>query len=157
MATPNESSALTDLQGIKDGELDDNSDVESKVGIPCKTTGRGRHPIHSRGAVDALTALQTTTGMGSAIITNSLGKEQEQVLQQRERTRRRSQIVSTLEIHTNYMLTPLSLKEHLQQTTGQSLESWTIGPAATTPDELEARRILRERYLVPSILTQGQY
>ena len=64
MATPNESSALTDLQGIKDGELDDNSDVESKVGIPCKTTGRGRHPIHSRGAVDALTALQTTTGYG---------------------------------------------------------------------------------------------
>uniref|UniRef100_M4C4B7 Uncharacterized protein n=1 Tax=Hyaloperonospora arabidopsidis (strain Emoy2) TaxID=559515 RepID=M4C4B7_HYAAE len=95
--------------------------------------------------------------MGSAIITNPLDEEQEQVLQQRESAQRRSQIMSTLESHTDYVLTPLSLEEHLRQTTGQSLASWTIGPAAKTPEEVEAGRVLRERYLVPYVMTPSQY
>ena len=101
------------------------------------------NPFPERRAAKALTALHTTPGMGSAIITNPLDEEQEQVLQQRESAQRRSQIMSTLESYTDYVLTPLSLEEHLRQTTGQSLASWTIGPAANTPEEVDADRLLR--------------
>ena len=65
--------------------------------------------------------------------------------------------MSTLESYTDYVLTPLSLEEHLRQTTGQSLASWTIGPAAKTPEEIEAGNVLRERYLVPYVMTTSQY
>ena len=81
--------------------------------------------------------------MGSAIITNPLDKEQEQVLQQWKSAQRRSQIMLTLQSRTDYVFTPLSLEESLRQTTGQSLVSWTIGPAANTPEEIEAGKVLR--------------
>uniref|UniRef100_M4C4W3 Uncharacterized protein n=1 Tax=Hyaloperonospora arabidopsidis (strain Emoy2) TaxID=559515 RepID=M4C4W3_HYAAE len=48
--------------------------------------------------------------------------------------------MATLESHTDYVFTPLSLEERLQQTTGQSLPSWTIGPATSTPEEVESGR-----------------
>ena len=95
------------------------------------------NPFPERGAADALTALHTTPGMGSAIITNPLDEEQEQELQQREGSQRRSQIVSTLEIYTDYVFTPLSEEERLRQSTGQSLASWTMSPASNTPEEVE--------------------
>ena len=65
--------------------------------------------------------------------------------------------MATPESHTDYMFTPLSLEERLRQTTGQSLSWWTIGPAANTPEEVEADRVLRERYLVPYVMTLSQY
>ena len=65
--------------------------------------------------------------------------------------------MSTLESHTDYVFTPLSLEELLRQTTGQSLASWNIGPAANTPEEVEAGRVLRERYLVPYVMTPSQF
>uniref|UniRef100_M4BQ79 Uncharacterized protein n=1 Tax=Hyaloperonospora arabidopsidis (strain Emoy2) TaxID=559515 RepID=M4BQ79_HYAAE len=79
--------------------------------------------------------------MGSAIITNPLDEEPEQMLQQQESAQNRSQIMSTLDSHTDYVFTSLSLEERLRQTTGQSLASWTIDPAANTPEEVEAGRV----------------
>ena len=32
-----------------------------------------------------------------------------------------------------------------------------VGPTETTPEEVEARRVLRERYLVTYVMTQSQY
>uniref|UniRef100_M4C4W7 Uncharacterized protein n=1 Tax=Hyaloperonospora arabidopsidis (strain Emoy2) TaxID=559515 RepID=M4C4W7_HYAAE len=95
--------------------------------------------------------------MGSAIITKSLDEDQEQVIQQRESAQRRSQIMATLEGHTDHVCTPLSLEERLQHTTGQYLASWTIAPAANTPEEVEVGIVLRERYLVPYVMTPSQY
>ena len=93
--------------------------------------------------------------MRSAIITNPLDKKQEKVLQQRESAQRRSQNMATLESHTYNMFTPL--EERLRQTTGQSLSWWTIGPAANTLEEVEVGRVLRDRYLVPYVMSSSQY
>ena len=147
MATPNESSSCSDLLGIEEEELDYGSDVESKVSTPVRDdmSRQAPNPFPERRAADALTALHPTPGMGSAIITNPLDEEKEQVLQQRESAQRRSQIMATLESHTDYVFTPLSLEERLRQTTGKYLASWTIGPAANMPEEVEVVRVLRER------------
>ena len=55
------------------------------------------------------------------------------------------------------MFTPLSVKERLRQTTGQTLATWTIGPGATFPEEVASGKALRERCLEPSLTTQSQY
>ena len=55
------------------------------------------------------------------------------------------------------MFTPLSVKERLRQTTGQTLVTWTIGPGATFPEEVASGQALRERYLELSLTTRSQY
>ena len=88
-------------------------------------------------AADALTALDITPGIGLEIITNSLDEEYEQVLQQRESSQRRYQIMATLNSDNEYVLTPLSVDERLHQTVGQPLASVIIAPAAATPGEVK--------------------
>uniref|UniRef100_M4BTS4 Uncharacterized protein n=1 Tax=Hyaloperonospora arabidopsidis (strain Emoy2) TaxID=559515 RepID=M4BTS4_HYAAE len=38
-----------------------------------------------------------------------------------------------------------SVEERLRQTTGQTLATWTIGPGATSPEEVASDQALRER------------
>ena len=139
--------------------MDYGSDVESKVSTPVQNdmSRQTPNPFPERRASDALTALHTTPGMGSTIITNPLDEEKEQVLQQRESAQRRSQIMSTLGSHTDNVFTPLSLKKRLRQSTGQSLASWTIGLTANTIEEVKVVKTLRKRYLVPYVMTPSQY
>ena len=159
MATPNESSAFYDLLGIEEEELDYGGDVESKVSTLVRDdmSRQAPNPFPECMAANTRTALHTTPGMRSAIITKPLNEEQQQVPQQQESTQSRSQIMSTLESHTDYVFTPLSLEDRLRQTTGQSLASWTICPAANTPKEIETGRVLREQHLEPYVMTLSQY
>ena len=81
------------------------------------------NPFPKRRAANALTALHTTPGMGSPIVTNPLNEQQEQVLQERESAQRRTHIMATLAAHSDYVFTPLSIEELLRQNVGQLLVS----------------------------------
>ena len=91
------------------------------------------------------------------IVTNPLDEQQELAVQQKESARRHAQMVTTLRNQRDYVFTPPSVKERLRQTTGQSLATWTIGPVATSPEEVASGQALRERYLEPYLTTQSQY
>ena len=65
--------------------------------------------------------------------------------------------MATLESHNDYVITPLSVEERLQQTVGQPLSSWIIALEAPTPEDVEVRRLLRERYMEPYVMTLSRY
>ena len=157
MATSNNSTTLSDLLGIEEEEVDYGSDTVSKPSTPmCDNRPKlAPYPFLERGDADALSALYTTPGMGSPIVTNPLNEQQEQVLQERESAQRRTHIMATLAAHSDYVFTPLSIEELLRQTVGQLLVSWNIVSAASTPEAVEERGVLRERYLVPTVMTQS--
>uniref|UniRef100_M4BFD3 Uncharacterized protein n=1 Tax=Hyaloperonospora arabidopsidis (strain Emoy2) TaxID=559515 RepID=M4BFD3_HYAAE len=66
-------------------------------------------------------------------------------------------MVKTLKYQRDYVFTPLSVKERLRQTTGQTLATWNIDPEAASHEEGAIGQALRERYLEPSLTTQSQY
>ena len=66
-------------------------------------------------------------------------------------------MVTTLRNQRDYVFTPPSVEEHLRQTIGQSLATWTIGPVAASAEEGASGQALCERYLEPSLTTQSQY
>ena len=53
-------------------------------------------------------------------------------------------MVTTLRNQRDYVFTPLSVEERLRQTTGQTLETWTIGPVATSLEKGESVQALCE-------------
>uniref|UniRef100_M4BAE5 Uncharacterized protein n=1 Tax=Hyaloperonospora arabidopsidis (strain Emoy2) TaxID=559515 RepID=M4BAE5_HYAAE len=91
------------------------------------------------------------------IVTNPLDEQQELAVQREVSARRHAQMVTTLRNQRDYVFTPSSVEEHLRQTTGQSLATWTIGPVAASAEEGASGQALRERYLEPSLTTQSQY
>ena len=150
MATPNDSTTRFDLLGLEEDEVDYGSDMESKASTPARgdMSSQTPNPFSERRAPDVLTVLHVTPSMGSEIIMNPLDEQQERMLQQRESAQRRPQIMATFEIYDDYMFTPFSVEECLRQTVGQPLASWIIA-AAASPEEVEASRVLREKFLVP--------
>uniref|UniRef100_M4BDB4 Uncharacterized protein n=1 Tax=Hyaloperonospora arabidopsidis (strain Emoy2) TaxID=559515 RepID=M4BDB4_HYAAE len=90
------------------------------------------------------------------IVTNPLDEQQELAVQREVSARRHAQMVTTLRNQRDYVFTPPSLEEHLCQTTGQSLATWTIGPVAASDEEGASGRALRDRYLEPYLTTQSE-
>ena len=101
-------------------------------------------------------APHSTNGSDDAII-NPLDEQQQLTVQREESTWLHAQTVTTLENQRDYVFTPLSVEERLRQMAGQTLATWTIGPAANSPEEVASGQALRERYLEPSLTTQSQY
>ena len=63
------------MLGLEEGELGYGSDIESPPASPANVDDTSRQapkPFPEGGAVDTLTALPTTPGMESGIITNPL-------------------------------------------------------------------------------------
>uniref|UniRef100_M4C6P9 Uncharacterized protein n=1 Tax=Hyaloperonospora arabidopsidis (strain Emoy2) TaxID=559515 RepID=M4C6P9_HYAAE len=111
----------------------------------------------NRDDANAPLAPHSTPGSDNAIITNPLNEQQGLAVQREESARRHAQMVTTLENLRDYVYTPLSVEERLRQTTGQTLATCTIGPGATSPEEVASDQALRERYLEPYMTTQSQY
>ena len=51
-------------------------------------------------------------------------------------------MVTTLKNQRDYVFTPLSVEELLRQTSGQTLATWTIGPAAASLEEVASGQAL---------------
>ena len=65
--------------------------------------------------------------------------------------------MATLESRSEYVLALLSMNKRSGETVGQTLAGWAIVSAATTPEEVEARRVLHETYLVSYVLIQSHF
>ena len=88
------------------------------------------------------TTLSPFAERDDAIIYNPLDEQQQLTVQREESTRLHAQMVTTLENQRDYVFTPLSVEERLRQTTGQSLATWTIGPGASSAEEVESGQAL---------------
>uniref|UniRef100_M4BH06 Uncharacterized protein n=1 Tax=Hyaloperonospora arabidopsidis (strain Emoy2) TaxID=559515 RepID=M4BH06_HYAAE len=114
-------------------------------------------PFSERDDANALLAPHSTPGSDDVIITNLLDEQQKLTVQRDESARRHAQMATTLENQRDYVFTPLSVEERLSQTTNQTLAAWTIGPGATSPEEVASGQARREKYLEPYLKTRSQY
>ena len=78
------------------------------------------------------------------------------ILQREEHALRQAHIANKLKAHRDYVFTPPGVEERLRQVGDQSLVSWTIGPAASSPEEIANGQLFRERYLLPHLTTQSE-
>ena len=97
-------------------------------------------PFSERDDANAPLAPHSTPGSDNAIITNPIDEQHQLTIQREESARRHAQTVTTLKNQRDYVFTPLSVEERLRQTIGQPLATWTIGPGATSPEEVEVAR-----------------
>uniref|UniRef100_A0AAV1UTN3 Uncharacterized protein n=1 Tax=Peronospora matthiolae TaxID=2874970 RepID=A0AAV1UTN3_9STRA len=95
--------------------------------------------------------------MDTPIITNPLDEEQQRMLDQAASARRKSEVQTTLQRHSEYTFTPPGVEELILQASLHTLATWSTGPKAKAPAELECRKALRERYLEPTVMTLSQY
>ena len=102
------------------------------------------------------TTLSPFAERDEVIVTNPLDEQQELAVQREESARCHALMVTTLRNQRDYVFIPPSVEERLRQTTGQSLATWTIGPVATSPEEVASGKAPRERYLKPYLTTQSQ-
>ena len=115
------------------------------------------NPFPTPSDVNAPLAQRGVSASDEAIITNPLDESQARVIQQEEHALRQAQIASKLRAHRDYVFTPPSVEERLRQVGDHSLVSWTIGPAASSPEEIANGQLFRERYLRPHFTTQSEY
>uniref|UniRef100_M4B4F1 Uncharacterized protein n=1 Tax=Hyaloperonospora arabidopsidis (strain Emoy2) TaxID=559515 RepID=M4B4F1_HYAAE len=94
------------------------------------------------------TTLSPFAERDDAIITNPLDEQQNLAVQRDESVRRHAQMVTILKNQRDYVFNPLSVGERLRQTTGQTLETWTIGETEDEEDNDFIRWV--QRTLRPS-------
>uniref|UniRef100_A0AAV1UAX4 Uncharacterized protein n=1 Tax=Peronospora matthiolae TaxID=2874970 RepID=A0AAV1UAX4_9STRA len=160
-----EDKALAKFLGVEDVDFDSGSDtkVEGEEQSKPSTPVRGDiphpapNPFPERSAATALTALGAMSPMDTSIITNPLDEEQQRMLDQAASARRKSEVQTTLQRHSEYTFTPPGVEELIRQASRHTLATWATGPEAKTPTELECRKALRERYLEPTVMTLSQY
>ena len=156
----NESLTLHDLlEGGQDELMDYESDTEFygyDFIIPSTPTctDDSRHtpnPFPERGVADTLAALRMTPDLESKLVSNPLDEQQLRLAQEDESPQRRSRSMTTFQSHNDYVFTPPTVEERISQTVVQELAGWTMGPEATTPQDVVTRQSLRERYLEPHL------
>uniref|UniRef100_A0AAV1T8G6 Uncharacterized protein n=1 Tax=Peronospora matthiolae TaxID=2874970 RepID=A0AAV1T8G6_9STRA len=79
------------------------------------------------------------------------------MLDQAACARRKSEVQTTLQQHSENTVTPPGVEELIRQASRHTSATWATGPKAKTPTELECRKALRERYLEPAMMTLSQY
>ena len=163
---PNESKTLDTFLGMEEAvDYGSDTSVQGDTGTMSDTSSpmpEALPPITQAspsGHYDVNTpqAQHPMLGSDENIITNLLDERQELVVQQQDRAQRYAHIRATLQHQSDYVFTPPSVEERIRQTNGQTLATWVIGRAATSPEEVATCQTLRERYLEPFLTTQGQY
>ena len=158
------------LRDLLEGDLEDEVVYESDAifmgpdGSPLTTltceddSCRAPNPFPKRDAADTLTALRTSSDVKSTtLVTNPLDEHQRLTIAKEDSAQRRSRSKATLQDQRDYVFKPLSVEDRLKEASRGTLRGWTIGPEATTPDDIAKRTALRERYLTPLRTTQSLY
>ena len=78
--------------------------------------------------------------------TSPLDVQQQQIDALEESTERGSETMDRLTIQRQYVFREPSVEECLKEAAGRSLSEYFIGPEFTTPDDMDARTALCERY-----------
>ena len=93
-------------------------------------------PLPTGSDVNAPLAQHLTPVSNETIVTNPLDESQALILQREEHALIRAQIANKLKAHQDYVFTPPSVEERLRQVGDQSLVSWNICTAASSPEEI---------------------
>ena len=155
-SSPNESKTLDAFLGMGEA-VDYGSDTsvqgdtgtmsDTSISMPEALPPITQSPPSGHHDANTPQAQHPTLGSYENIITNLLDERQELVVQQQDSAQRHAHIRATLQHQRDYVFTPPSVEERIRQTTGQTLATWVIGPAATSPEEEATCQTLRERYL----------
>ena len=114
-------------------------------------------PFPERSVHNTQTAHRAAPPLERGIIQNPLDEQQQRVLDHEHDVRQRAAAKALAEHRKGYVFREQTFEERLREIPGMSFATWTIGPSASTAEEVAERDALRARYLTPHVTTVREY